>query len=104
MSSIYIITTLGKSIPGLNMPDNHRIVGWFKDVLDASYVIHANPHLYEDGHYPYAIIEEIEEGLYSRAKPIAVFKWDKELQAYLYIRNKQNRPKWFRDGMTFGIG
>ena len=55
-----------------------RVVGYYEDLETARKAVEENwGDLYEDGYYKYAVIEDVEPGLYrsDEAHPI-FFKWE----------------------------
>lgn len=67
---IYTITTL-KTIYGYRNPVHtyelgRRCVGYFNDLIDAQICVEENyGDIYEEGYYPFCVIEAAEEGLYN---------------------------------------
>lgn len=74
--SIFAITTIGFEKDGFEKTTNmrRRTVGIFKTLEDAQKVMNRNyGGLNEAGWYPYAVIEEIEFGLYPLVQSDAIF-------------------------------
>jgi hypothetical protein len=71
--SIFTVTTL-KEIR--ETPNRIRTVAWFTTLEDAIKCIKENwGDIYESGHYPYALVEEVPEGLYQYSPVVQNHKW-----------------------------
>ena len=74
---LYFVATVGK-IDSYGAKGT-RVVGYFKTLADAKYCIEHNcGDIYEDGYYPYALIEAVEPGLYPTTFDSIWYKWDKD--------------------------
>lgn len=88
----------------LNHAPDKRIVGYFLDLETAKECVEQNwGDLYEDGYYKYAVIEDVEPGLYRSvsSKPI-FYKWVGDIDTGGYIRIR--RPKCWKNTWGFTIG
>ena len=84
MNKIYIVTTFRSTKP--TDMNRHR-VGWFHKFKDAGRVLLKNSgDVYEDGYYPFAMIEEVKEGAYPYDdERVWFYQWDKEKKRYCPI-------------------
>ncbi len=92
---IYAITTL-------NTLDGRRTVGWFKKLEVAKEEVENNScDIYENGHYPFCVIEEIPEGIYSYGKEYW-YQWigTHEKGAYQVV----DKPDELKHVCGFGMG
>lgn len=67
---IYTVTTIKTIYPYKNPVHTYylgrRCVGWFHSLADAQGAVERNDcDIYEEGYYPFAVIEETSEGLYN---------------------------------------
>lgn len=98
MANIFTIVTFQKNKKVLSTNDKllnnrpSRIVGFMHDKKKAIEIIEDNVgDLYEEGYYPYALVEEVPEGIYGIARNLPFedrvtwFKWDKTEKAYKQI-------------------
>ena len=94
---IYTITTLRHS---LYSPC--RCIGFFHEKENAiSSIEHNDGDMYEEGHYPYAVIEKPLPGIYHFDSDVEVwFHWDTELKCYKQCK----KPEKFKRVVCFGIG
>lgn len=77
-----------------------RTVGYFDNYNNAALRLHNNAcDLYEDI-YDYAIIEEVEQGLYPNVKSRKFFKYDKEQDGFFEIEE----PEQLKQFCNFSIG
>ena len=98
MNKIYVVATFCSTKP---TDMNRRRVGWFQKFKDAERVLSKNSgDVYEDGYYPFAMIEEVEEGVYPYNEHVWFYQWDKEKKRYCPI----DRPKELRVYANFTIG
>ena len=91
---IYLIATIGEF--------GSRTVGYFEDLEKAKQCVKENwGDLCEAGYYEYAVIEDVELGIYQSYKSNPIFyKWnDKDLE-YQEIE----RPNQFKGWAGFTIG
>ena len=97
---IFTITTIRE--PADKIPGGQpRCVGFYhsKDIAIES-VEHNSCDIYEEGYYPYVVIEEFLQGIYPY--PIETwFRWNKRSKGY--VRTKE-RPKVFEHIVCFGLG
>ena len=78
-----------------------RCVGYFPKYSEArEEVINNALDIYEDGYYPYAVIEAVEPGIYSICEVPIFFKFNKETKKYEPIEC----PEELRIFRGFGIG
>ena len=83
---IYIVTTFAKQED--NRIVRQRSVGYFEQKEEAFYAVHHNVgDLNEAGYYPYATIEETEEGIYPIPANFWFFEWDKKAKEYLLLED-----------------
>jgi hypothetical protein len=97
---IYTITTIRE--PADKIPAGQpRCVGFYysKDIAIEA-VEHNSCDIYEEGYYPYAVVEEYHQGIYAFPKEVW-FKWDKKKKGYVRIKT---RPKEFKFMAGFGLG
>ena len=104
---LYFVVTIEDAETKAN-PMNHvsdkRTVGYFLDLETAKKCIEENwCDLYENGYYKYAVIEDVEPGLYSsmHSKPI-FYKWHGDVKTGGYKRTR--RPKDWKHTWGFAIG
>lgn len=92
---MYFITTVSEK-------NGNRCVGYYaneQDAIDA--VIHNSCDLNEAGYYPYAVIENVGEGLYRYDQSPIWFKYNREKDEYV----KSDRPNFIPSNYVgFGIG
>lgn len=98
---IFFVTTIELKEMKKDFPvTNCRTVGWFPTFNLADYATVNNfGDIHETG-YQYAVIEEMEFGLYPYCKRDFWYKFDKEQEEYVPI----NKPKEFRNIVNFSIG
>ena len=76
-----------------------RTVGYFSKYEDALEVVTKNyGDIYEEGYYPYALIENVPEGLYKYDTEPQWFKWD--IDGY----KQCDTPEEYKNTVGFGIG
>lgn len=92
---MYFITTVSEK-------HGNRCVGYYENEQDAiDAVIHNSDDLNEAGFYPYAVIENVAEGLYRYDQSPMWFEYDEEIDEY----KKSNRPDFIPNNhVGFGIG
>ncbi len=106
MKLYFVATVEGtetKTNPTDHVPDK-RIVGYFLDLETAKRCIEENwGDLYENGYYKYAVIEDVEPGLYGsiHSKPI-FYKWVGDEDTGGFKRSR--RPKSLKHTWGFTIG
>jgi hypothetical protein len=97
MKTIHTVTTVR------NRGEHPRCVAWFEKRADALDVVEKNRgDIYEEGYYPYAIIEELQEGLYA-IDPDDYrqwFQWDYSSKKYVPC----DTPEWAERTIGWGIG
>lgn len=98
---IFFITTIEIREMKKDFPlTNHRTVGWFPTFNLADYATVNNyGDIHETG-YQYAIIEEVEFGLYPYITREFWYEFDKEQEKYVPIV----KPKIFEKIVNFAIG
>ena len=97
MIPIYTITTIPATFPH----KDSRCVGWFEHCDDAFNEIRHNAgDIYEEGHYRYAVIEEVQPGIYTFPRKEFWFEWYEgrpdsgfPSSGYIILENKPNRFK-----------
>lgn len=73
---IFTVTTLRRIDPNSGIGFGGRTVAWYKDFKDAEKCILTNSgDINECGYYPYAVVEEVEEGLYPINEKVWWFEW-----------------------------
>ena len=99
---IYLIATIRDIIE--NQPECSRVPGYFEDLDTAKKCIEENwGDLYEDGYYKYAVIEDVEPGLYKSSESDPIFyKWEGDSKTGKYVEIK--RPVEFDHLFGFTIG
>ena len=94
---IFTITTVRGDLTKPN-----RCVGFYFDLIKAITAVQENHgDIYEEGYYPYCVIETVKEGIYDIDRTELWFKWDKELQGYKGLPEK---PAEYKNIVCFGIG
>lgn len=72
-----------------NIQSSLRFVGFFAELETAKKVVEENlADLCECGYYQYAIIEEIEEGLYAFFENPLIYKWEGTIEDGKYQQLK----------------
>lgn len=95
--SIFTITTLKD-----DLPSRARCVGFYFSHKDAEEVIINNAcDIFEEGYYPYCVIEELREGIYFFPRNETWYEWNLDSNGYVKINEK---PKRFNQIACFGIG
>lgn len=92
---MYFITTISEK-------HGERCVGYFSNLDDATdVVIHNACDLNEAGYYPYAVIENVGEGLYRYDQSPIWYKYNETTNEY----EKADRPNFIPSNhVGFGIG
>lgn len=92
---MYFITTVN--------PDDYRCVGYVSSLDEAIRIVENNiGDLYEEGYYPYAVIENIPEGIYKYDQNPIWFKFDDRKYKYKRV---DERPSYIDNHFVgFGIG
>ena len=92
---MYFITTMNK--------DDVRCVGYYSELIDAfEAVVNNYCDLYEAGYYPYAVIENIPEGIYHYDTEPIWFEFDEKTEKYKRINH---RPSYIGKHLAgFAIG
>jgi hypothetical protein len=102
-NTIYTVTTL-KTVYGYKNPVHTyelgcRCVGFFMELEDAQKEVENNSmDIYEEGYYPFVVIEAVYEGIYG----ITAKEW-----WYQWIDNGYkpiDKPKSLKNTVAFGIG
>jgi len=96
--SIFTITTLSR-----NKDHNRsRCVGFYFKQQDAEEaVINNDNDIFEEGYYPYCVIEEVGQGIYFLPRNEIWYKWSLHTNRYEKLTEK---PKRFNIIVCFGIG
>ena len=105
MISIYTITTIPETFPY----KDSRCVGWFESCVDAFKEVRYNSgDIYEEGHYRYVIIEQVDPGIYTFPRKEFWFEWIKNREdggvfspGYARLDTKPNR---FHNIACFSMG
>ena len=107
---IFVITTLrepkkkiinGSIIDQIFPVGSTRSVGFYYSLRKAIKRVEENAgDIYEEGYYPYVVIERTPEGVYPDIRREYWFTWDKEKGKYC----KSERPKVFDHIACFGLG
>ena len=97
MDKIFCVAT----IQGLDIK-YERTVGYFLTLEDAREVVEKNRCDIHENCYDYAVIEEVEPGLYSAdfCSNVIFYKWDNENNQYVEV----NRPSEWKDLCGFTMG
>lgn len=79
-----------------------RVVGYYTKLKDAKQCIEENwGDIYEDGYYKYAVIEDVQPGLYMSCESTPIFyQWDKKEKKFKQI----DRPSELKGYFGFTIG
>jgi len=94
--AIYTITTLRSS---LYAPC--RCVGFFHEKKHAIESVKNNDgDIYEEGFYPYVVIEKSLPGIYHFESDDVWFRWNRKLKCY----KKCEKPDMYKRVVCFGIG
>jgi len=94
---IFTITTVRK-----DPVKNPRCVGFYYNLVNAITAVEENHgDIYEEGYYPYCVIEAVKEGIYCIDRKEFWFKWNKKENGYKPIPSK---PENYRTVVCFGIG
>lgn len=100
---IYVINTMTKLEKDQNgFPDfgSERIVGFYKEFKDAEDAVVNNICDIYETIYNYALIEEVEEGLYNSSLNRWFYKYNKEKDEY----EKIEEPEFLKHYSGFTIG
>jgi putative NADH-flavin reductase len=92
-TKVYFITTF-KSL------DDYRTVGFCSQLKDALRIVETNSCDIFEYDYDYAIIEEVEEGLYPMCQFSILYKWNFENERYEKVENQN----LFEGHLFCGIG
>lgn len=77
-----------------------RVVGWYESLERAEQAVVSNEGDIWETCYTYAIIEEIEEGLYNTSMNRRIYKYNVDEDKYEPI----DEPEWLSHYFGFGIG
>lgn len=104
---LYFIATFEGVQTKANSPNydpDKRVAGYFLDLEEAKQCVEQNwGDLYEDGYYKYAVIEDVELGLYQSVNPKSIFyKWVGDIGGAGY--KKTRRPKYWKRTWGFTVG
>ena len=80
--------------------DNYRTFGYFSELAMCIQALNENLADMNERYYTYAVIEEISEGIHSRAKQIAWFRWDEEKEGFY----ETEKPEWSNGWYGFALG
>lgn len=95
---IYTITTLRA---GAWISGGLRNIGFFPTAEEAKIEVENNScDMYEEGYYPFVVIEEYGPGIYYHPKQIQWYEWNREKGGYVEI----DMPDRFKQTCNFGIG
>ena len=93
---IYTITTIRSFLAG-----GCRGVGYAHTMEDANnWVVQNAFDINECGYYPYAVIEEVEEGIYSFPRIEHWYEYNKESDTYMPCE----KPERYRSTVCWGLG
>lgn len=93
---IFVITTVERALVsgvrpvGFTYTQEEAFENVVNNVLD----------IYECGHYPYAVIEEVSPGIYTTPEKEFWFEWNKEIEKYQLC----SKPKRFNKIVHWGLG
>ena len=91
-NNIFTVTTIRED-------HDNRCVGWYPNLQQAMRVVLDNAgDIYEEGSYPYCVIESVPSGLYSFPREETWFEWTGG--CYVQIP----KPEIFKQIACFGIG
>jgi hypothetical protein len=94
---IFTITTLRE-----HMADGNRCIGFYFDLYKAMGAVLKNDgDMYEEGYYPYCVIEGVKPGLYFLSRSEYWFKWNIDKHEYEKLSKK---PDKYSMRVCFGIG
>ena len=81
-----------------------RTPGWYSCLADAMYVVENNClDIYEVGHYPIVVIEQVTEGLYNvDIESECWYEWSGDCETGSY--KSCEKPKGFKNIGHFGMG
>ena len=95
--SIFTITTLRD-----DLPNRARCVGFYFKLSDAEEIVENNAcDIFEEGYYPYCVIEELKQGIYFFPRNEIWYEWSLDSDMYVKMNEK---PKRFNKIACFGIG
>ena len=92
---MYFITSISEK-------HGNRCVGYVSKLKDAINIVESNAYdLWEAGYYPYAVIENVKEGIYQYDQNPLWFTYNEEKDTY----EKSKRPSFIPNNhVGFGIG
>ncbi|MHA1169738.1 MAG: hypothetical protein ACTSRU_18060 [Candidatus Hodarchaeales archaeon] len=105
MLDIYTVTTIPFDYP--SRPT--RCLGWFNSCEDAFNEVRNNSgDMFEDGHYRYAVVEEVAQGIYTFPRKEFWFEWNEgrvrvSTPSPGYVRIEK-KPKRFNQTVCFSMG
>ncbi len=79
---MYFVTTIKNVSKDFINYDNIRTVGFYSKFEDAEYTVLNNACDINEGMYDYAIIEELDEGLYPFSQKSFLYKFDYRIGKY----------------------
>ena len=93
---IYTITTIRSFLAG-----GCRAVGYAHTMADANnWVVENACDINECGYYPYAVIEEVEEGIYSFPRIEHWYEYNKDNGTYMPCE----KPDRYKSTVCWGLG
>ena len=101
MKKIYLVATFrGYDVEGTY---GTRVVGWFPTKKDAVKCVTENwGDIYEDKYYPFAVIEDVQPGLYMTCESTPIFfKWEGSIKEGGY--KKMKKPAELNHFFSFTI-
>ena len=103
MKKIYLVATFRKYSAEYGT-EGSRTVGWFPTKKDAVKCITENwGDIYEDGYYPFAVIEDVQPGLYQTCESTPIFfKWEGDVKTGGYKKTKKPKELGHFFGFTIG--
>lgn len=94
---IFVVTTIRHALRA-----GSRSVGFFHEFKHADEAVRGNDcDLNECGHYPFAVIEETDIGIYSYPRKGIWYKWNRDKEVYEQIAEK---PERFQQICGWGLG
>ena len=94
--AIYTITTVRGFLAG-----GCRAVGFAWNLADANnWVVSNSADINEDNHYPFAVIEECEEGIYMVPIKEYWYQFDRDTETY----SPCEKPERFKSTVCWGLG
>ena len=94
---IYTVTTVRGALAA-----GSRAVGYYETFEEAEDVVINNIlDICEEGYYHYAVIEEVEPGIYTIPRTEIWYRWDREKGQYI---NLPEKPERFKQVAAWSLG